>query len=127
MTIPLPSSISTASQWQLVDWVAVKQKSKAAAGGVARVELPALDTGDMWLIDRAVIACTSSTRTAFRLYEGSTSEVPLSGTDSGNFDEAEYPGGLLLKSSQALIAQWTGCVDGSVGTLRLQYRYYRRT
>jgi hypothetical protein len=126
MTIPLPSSISTASQWQLVDWLSLTQKATAAATGIARVELPALDTGEMWLIDRAVVACTSTTRTTVRIYVGSTTDVPLSGSDSGNFDEAEYPSGLLVKPSQVLIAQWTGAVNGSIATLRLQARQYRR-
>jgi hypothetical protein len=132
MTVVLPTSVSAAGGWQLADWTDPVRTSGAAAGGTMQVEFPQLDVEELWLIDRAVIQCTSTTDTKLRLY-ASNAGAPglLSGSDSdastGNFDEAEYPQGLLLRPGQLLLAVWTGASDGARGTIRLQARVYRRT
>lgn len=132
MTVVLPTSVSAAGSWQLSDWTDPVLTSAAAAAGTMQVEFPQLDVEELWLIDRAIIQCTSSTDTKLRLYAGvAVAPNLLSGSDSdastGNFDEAEYPQGLLLRPGQLLLAVWTGASDGARGTIRLQARVYRRT
>lgn len=132
MTVALPQSVSAASSWQLSDWTDPVLTSPPAAGGTTQVEFRQLDVSELWLIDRAIIQCDSTTDTKLRLY-ASSAVVPnlLSGSDSdastGNFDEAEYPSGLLLRPTQWLLAVWTGASDGARATIRLQARVYRRT
>lgn len=128
MTIPLPSSIATASQWQLVDWTDPQLQSQPAVGSVATIEVPQLASDEMWLVDRAVIVCDSSTATTMRLYRDAISPRNIrSGSSHGNFDEADYPGGLLVRPTSRLVAQWVGASAGAIATLTLQARVLRRT
>lgn len=124
----LPTSAgSPLSQWVITDWGTPARTSKPAAGGVARVEFDQIDDGTQWLIDRAVASCTSGSVTSMRLYDTEpTAANLLSGTAAGNFDEADFPGGLLVRSLQTLVAVWTGCDTGAVATLRLQTRVMRK-
>lgn len=117
------------AQWTLQDWGApTRASAPAKADGVARVEFDQLDTDVQWLIDRAVVSCTSGSLTSCRLYDTDTSPTNLlSGTASGNFDEAEYPAGLLVREMRRLVVVWTGCDVGAVGSVRLQTRVMRRT
>jgi hypothetical protein len=127
VTIPLPYSVPTASQWQLVDWVEPIFDSSAATGGLATITVDQLASDQMWLIDRAVVSCTSAAKTAARLYvNGVVARGLRSGSTVGNFDEAEYPSGLLVRPGSQLIARWTGCTDGAIATLALQARLFRR-
>jgi hypothetical protein len=125
----LPTFVGTSSSWQLVDPALTPSwSSQPAAGGVARIDCGQLPEGELWLIDRAVVTCTSSTKTALRLYDSAVDNQRLiSGSAAGNFDEADYPAGLALRPSSALIAVWSNAADGSIATLRLQARQLRRT
>lgn len=127
MTIPLPQSIPTTTQWQLMDRRYITRSSPPAAGGIASVVFPPLDSAEMWLIDRAVASCDSSTPTKLRLYDGAAEVVRLlSGSDRGAYDEADYPGGLLLEPTSQVLAEWSDASAGAVGTIRLQVQVYRR-
>jgi hypothetical protein len=131
MTVPVPYSLPTSSQWQLMDWTDPVLTSAAAAGGTMQVQFRDLDVNELWLIDRAVIQCDSTTDTKLRLYAATAAPANLlSGSDSeavtGNFDEAEYPRGLLLRPSQCLLAVWTGASTGARGTIRLQAQVFRK-
>lgn len=128
MTIPLPYGISTASQWQLLGWRRLTVRTDAAAGGVATARFPTLATDEQWLIDRAVASCTSTLDTSLRLYDGSADvNRLLTGSDRGNFDEADYPGGLLLEANGQLLAIWTGASTDAVGTISVQLRLLGRS
>jgi hypothetical protein len=131
MSVPLSFTLPTSSQWQLMDWTDPVKKSPAAVGGTMQVQFDDLGFDELWLIERAVIQCDSTTDTKLRLYASSaTPENLLSGSDSdasvGNFDEAEYPRGLLLRPSRSLLAVWTGASAGSHGTIRLQAQVFRK-
>ena len=127
MSVQLPQSIAAASGWQVVDWADPTFVSSPAAGGLATITLDQLPATDMWLLDHMVAECTSSTATQLRLYAGSVGPSTLrDGTNSGNFDVADWPGGLLVRSSTSLIAQWAGCSDGAIATLTLQARVLRQ-
>jgi hypothetical protein len=96
-----------------------------------QVQFRDLDVSELWLIDRAIIQCDSTVDTKLRLYASTAAAASLlSGSDSeaasGNFDEAEYPQGLLLRPSQSLLAVWTGASSGAKGTIRLQARVFRK-
>jgi hypothetical protein len=123
VTVLLPSSIPSAAGWQLVDWIERTVTTPPASGGVATVQLEQLETDSMWLLDHMVAQSTSATPTRMRLYADAV--LPgalLDGSNSGNFDVADWPAGLLVRPSVALVAQWTGCSDGAVGLLTLQGR-----
>lgn len=126
MTIELPQGLPAASGWQLVDWLDRDWTSTPAASGVLTIETPQLPDTELWLIDRLVVSCTSTSDTAARIYNSSTARL-RSGSRAGNFDEADYPGGLLLRPSSWLLAQWTGCSLGAVATLAVQARRLVRT
>lgn len=116
-----------ASAWSLVDWQLPAWQSDPAAGGVATLRGDQLANDELWLIDRAIIDCSSVFVTSLRLYEDAPDPSRLlDGSDRGNFDVAEYPSGLVVRPSSVLVAQWTGASDGAVGTLRLQVRQMRR-
>lgn len=124
----LPTQAAVASSWRPSDYRTIQQRTAAAAGGVATLELEQLDGEAMWLIDHAVVACTSSTATSLRLYAGAVSDLALlDGSAAGNFDVADWPSGLMLQPTTSLVARWDGASDGAIGTLTLQLRVMRRS
>lgn len=131
MTVPLPIQLPVPSSWQLTDWRDLILRTGPSAGGVATAQTDSVPDSEMWLIDRAVISCTTpagvNAPAQLRLYDTSTAPLALvDGSDSGAFDVAEYPTGLRISSTHVLIAVWTGATDGAVGTLRAQARIFRK-
>lgn len=123
--VVLPTDVSgSASQWQMVDWRYVTGRSELAAGGVATVELVQLPDDEMWLVDRMVAQCDSTTDTAVRVTVGT---LLVDGSNTGNFDVSESPNGILVRSSTSLRAEWVGASAGAVADLTLQVRVLRRT
>jgi hypothetical protein len=128
VTTVLPTYVgSAATSWQLVDWQTPSWSSQPAAAGVARIDCDQLDSDELWLIDRAVVSCSSTAKTTLRLYDSGVDVLRLiSGSSAGNFDEADYPGALVLRPSSQLVAVWSNADAGAVATLRLQVRQLRR-
>lgn len=125
--IALPSSISSASSWQVVDWADPSASSSPAAGGLATITLDPLPATDMWLLDHMVVSCTSSAATVLRLYAGSVGPSYFrDGAQNGNFSVGDWPSGLLIRPATSLVAQWVGCSAGAIGTLTLQARVLRQ-
>jgi hypothetical protein len=115
-----------ASSWAVTDYRPVILTSVPAAEGLAIAVGPQLELGELWLVDRIVASCTSTTASELRVYESNASPAfLLSGTASGNMDEADYPGGMLLQPGGELLAVWSNVSDGAVGTLRAQIRVLR--
>jgi hypothetical protein len=111
-----------------VDFLRLRLMTGPAAGGLATAEARQLEDGELWVIDRAVVSCSSLTRTTLRLYESAADPGRyLSGSSAGNFDEADYPAGLQIPPSTSLLAVWAGASDGARGTLALQGRILRRS
>lgn len=126
MSVHLPEPIATTSTWALVDWLDRSVTSAPAVGGVATLNLDALDYNIRWQLTHVVVSCTSSNATQLRLYLDAPGLAGLrDGSSSGNFDVSDWAMGLMVPPSRALIAQWTGCADGDVGTLNLQANIYR--
>jgi hypothetical protein len=127
VTIILPASLPTTSGWQLVDYRDVTGEAVADAAGVARIELEQLPGDEMWLVDHAVAACSSATPTEMRLYAGVVADrLLLDGTSRGNFDVADWPGGLRVSPVTSVISRWTGATPGATATIRLQVRVLRK-
>jgi hypothetical protein len=128
MTVALPQGVATTSQWQIVDWLDRDWQSAPAAGGVAVLELPQLPENQRWQLTHAVIGCTSTSTTSLRFYlDQITGRGLRDGSDKGNFDVADWAMGLMVPPGRALVARWTGCSAGAVGTLALQANIYQRT
>jgi hypothetical protein len=126
LILPVPQPTAAAG-WQVYAYRTVTAQTPAAAGGLAQLTLPQLDSGVQWLIDHAVVQCTSTSYTALRLFDSQISPLALiDGSNSGNFDVADWPNGLTLQSGRQLLAQWSSASDGSVGTLMLQLRELRQ-
>jgi hypothetical protein len=127
MTISLPTSTSSAASWQLSDFLRLRLVSDPAAAGSATLVARQLADNELWLIDHAVVSSDSTTDTKLRLYESLVDpSFYLSGSDSGNFDEADYPGGLQIAPASQLVAVWTGASSGARGRLSVFGRIYRK-
>lgn len=124
----LPYSLGgSAASWQPSDFLDEQWRSQPAAGGRASIEVPQLASDELWSITRAVVTCDSATPTTVRLYADQEHPLNLrSGSNTGNFDEADYPGALQLPPSTALLAVWTGASDGATATLHVSGTVMRR-
>lgn len=128
MTFTLPTYTgpysSAGSGWAVVDYkpgLTLRSDPAAAGSGTMSVTFPQVDPGFLWSIQRAVVTSTSGAATRLRLYDSMVDPAfLLSGTDTGEYDEAEYPNGLLLDQGRQLVGVWTGASDGARGTVRLQ-------
>lgn len=90
------------------------------------IECPQLDPSEMWLIDHAVVACTSTAPTEVRWYESQLdARYLLDGSAEGNFDVADWPAGLQVSPSRSLLVAWEGADVGAVGYVTLQVRVLR--
>lgn len=119
--IYVPQAVPTPAGWVVATYrPRLVLRTPPAAGGTMTATADQVPGGQMWRIERAVCSSTSSAATALRLYDAGATDVPCSGTDTGNYDEAEYPNGLLIDQGLQLTAVWTGASDGARGTLRLQ-------
>lgn len=129
MTIPLPQPIPSASGWQFSDWRPIKATSgPASSAGVATITLDPVPDTEQWLLDRAIVQCTGVAGPLARVYEGNVNATSLlDGSNTGRFDVAEWPNGLLVRPSTSLVIQWTGCDVGAVATFRAQARVYVRS
>lgn len=126
--IILPTATGgTATGWALVDFQIVQRTTDPAAGGTATLTLPQLAFDELWLVDHAVVSCTSQTSTTVRWYADTVDPARLlDGSDTGNFDVADWPAGLQLAPGSCLVSVWSGADDGAVGVLTLQARVLRR-
>ncbi|MBN9327979.1 hypothetical protein [Cellulomonas sp. 73-145] len=117
----------SAAGWTLVDFIELNAVTAAAAGGVATAQFAQLDTSELWLVDHAVVSCTSSTATSVRWYRDSVDPRRLlDGSNSGNFDVADWPQSLQVQPGASLLVQWSGASAGAIGTCTLQARRLRR-
>jgi hypothetical protein len=125
--VPTPVG-GTATGWAVVDWLDNSYSSQPAAAGVATLQLPQLDPAVMWALSHMVCSSTSTSSTQLRLYLDSVGPQRFrDGSDRGNFDVADWPApGLLVPRGSALVAQWTGCSAGAVGTLTVQGQIMRQ-
>lgn len=127
--VTLPYSVTTAAQgWQHTDWAQPAFSATAGTDGQVTIDCGQLDPDELWLIDHMVAQCSSGTPTQLRLYDTIVSpRQVLDGSErSGNFDVADWPNGLQVRSSRSLVAQWTGATAGAEAILTLQARVFRR-
>jgi hypothetical protein len=95
----------------------------ATASGVITASFPPVAAGRLWLVERFVVVCTSSTATVATFYADAVSILTIvEGTASGNFDIADENSPLVVDPLSTLIVQWQGAALGAVGTCRAQIR-----
>lgn len=127
MTVLLPQSLPSTNGWKLVDWLDASYTSQPAGDdGTATITLDQLPTGIRWQLTHMVAFCDSAANPQMRLYLSYVGPSGLrDGTNTGLFDVADWPMGLMVPPSAQLIAQWTGCNAGDVATLTLQANIIR--
>lgn len=126
--VQLPVQLPVASSWALTEYRTRSVSANADASGVAQVDFGQLRDDEVWLIDHAVVICSSSTPTQLRWYTGSVSPYNLvDGSSAGDFDVADWNAGLQIPTSSTLIAQWTGCTPGALAVCSIQFRVLRRS
>lgn len=118
----------SATGWHVVDWRTKRASSAPAADGVAGAQID-VDPDELWFVTHAVVACDSPTLTTVRWYADRIDPLRLlDGSNSGNFDVADWPGdGLILEGGSSLLVVWTGAADGAVGAVSAQVRVMRRS
>jgi hypothetical protein len=130
VTVPAPYALPATSSWAVADWLDHAYVSTpAGADGVAVATVPALPDNERWQLTHAVISCTSTVGTQLRLYldESVTTGNLRDGSNSGNFNVADWPMGLWIPPGRSFTARWTGCSAGAVGILALQATILRRS
>lgn len=125
--VVLPTSQAAAAGWVLVDFLRLTMRTEPAADGYAQLDVGQLDPDELWLLDRGVVQCDSTSPTTLRLYESAADPLRLlDGTPAGNFNVAEWPTSVQIAPSTSLLAVWAGASDGARGVLSLQGRIMRR-
>lgn len=104
--------------------VAATSRPAAAGRCSVRVRLGA-GVGVLALLDRVTVSCDSTNRTQCSLYEDDESAgALLDVTENGNKDVADNTQPVTV-SADSILVVWTGASDGSIGTVRIQYRRAR--
>jgi hypothetical protein len=120
--------ISTPAKWSLWDYRQLVATSKAAAGGIADAVLTQVPQDELWLLDRVVVVCTSSSTTSAFLYLNTADDRNvLDGTQVGNFDVADQSSPIQLPGGSTLLCRWAGASNGAVGTIRAQVTVMKQT
>lgn len=92
------------------------------------LRFPGVPAGQMWQVTRATVANNGAAACQVRLYvvtvgAALTQADIRSGTNNGQFDEADYPDlGLWVLGGQQLVAQWVNATAGSTSSISVQYR-----
>lgn len=126
MTV-LPYQLPAAGQWELVDYGRAQLVSGPAAGGKCRVEFEQVPPGELWLVDRIVVSCTSAVQTTALIYEDVEQPGRLrDGTPTGNLDTGDMASPLQVPSGSGLIVVWLNATAGAIGTAYLQWSVLRQ-
>ena len=124
MAFIVPTYTAPGQAWQLTDYKpALTQQATADSTGRAVVTFDPVPPGYMYAVQRAVVTSTSGATPTVLFYDdGVGNGVPVTGSRTGTFDEADYPAGpgLLVDQSRQLVAVFTGCDAGARCTVRLQ-------
>lgn len=120
-----------AVDWVLVDYASWQANARVTYQGIGRADFPPLDGNEMWQVSRAVVACDGQAgqpTCVLHVVSAGVDPSPASqrsGTRSGSFDEADYPGdGLTVQPDEQLIAVWTGAEPGATCIATIHYRHY---
>lgn len=122
----VPYQLPTNVGWQYLQTAYDALTTPAAAGGVAEVDLEQVPAGQMWLIRRMAVSCTSSgvTFTAYRNQAAPPNIVDA--TDAGVGDVADETQPIVLNESDVLLCVWSGCPDAAVGSISVMRDVYKR-
>jgi len=117
-----------ASSWALADYAQAAAAADVDAGTIT-VTFEQVPDGELWLVDRIVVSCTSTTATRALVYDGDPSDPRRiwDGTQSGNFDAADNASPIQLPAGSQLVVVWSDEPDpGSRGTAFAQWAIMRR-
>jgi hypothetical protein len=100
----------------------------AGASGLVSVTFEQVPSDRLWMIDRLVVSCTSTTPTIAYVYDdpAAVTAALLGGTDTGNFDYDDANNPYLVDSGKQLYIAWQGASVGAVGVARAHYRLATR-
>lgn len=127
MTV-LPQPQPASSQWALSDYGSGVETTPEAAGGTCQVELLTVPADELWLLERVVVSCTSSSASACTLYlDYPDPSRAIDFTPAGNGDVADSAPPVQLEAGTTVLAVWAGCSNGAKGTIRGQWTVLRRS
>lgn len=99
------------------------QLEALVSGTTITVESERVPLGYVWEVERAVVSTNSVGLTTARVYINSVDQRNLrSGTDAGNFDEAEYSPPIRLASGERIVIVWSNADALSRGFAELQVK-----
>lgn len=99
----------------------------ADATGIIQATFAPVGAGRLWLVERIVVSCTSSSVTAAAFYVDQVApDALVEGTSAGNFDIADENSPLVVDALSSLIVRWIGASAGATGTCRVQVRELMR-
>lgn len=125
----LPVQSSAAGGWSLWDFrqETLSSPQATASGQQLYVTLGPVPQDELWLINRLVVSCDSSLDTTAGVYLDVIDPArAIDGTDTGNFDVADYASPLQLPGATAMVCAWEGAAAGAQGILRAQYQVMRK-
>lgn len=116
----LPYQLPTNVGWAYVQTRRTPLTTPPAADGVATIELPQVPAGQMWLVRRIAVSCTSPS--SFAAYYNTIAPANIAdATDTGEADVADERQPLVLNEGDVLICQWSGCLALAVGSASVVY------
>lgn len=119
--IQLPTYRAPEAGLEVIDRKRVTLRATADASGTATATGPDIPSRQRWVLEQATIACTSTSATKLRLFDGAASPAnQLDGSNAGNYDNADWSPGLIVSAGSRLVAQWTGATTGAVATMNVQ-------
>lgn len=104
------------------DYLPIKLEA-LVSGTTITVETERVPLGYVWEVERIVVSSTSVAATTARVYVNAVDQRNLrSGTDAGNFDEAEYDPPIRLAGGEILMIRWSSADANSRGFAELQIK-----
>jgi hypothetical protein len=118
-------SPQTPGGFSVLDVRRAVQAGAAAAGvdGTITATFDPPGAGQLWLVDRAAIYCTSAADTLAFVYVGQVApQNVIDGSVAGNLDFADNSAPWLVQGSQSLILVWENATPGATALAIAQYR-----
>jgi len=106
------------------DWVGA---AVADAAGVALIDMPGPNAGQVHVVERIVVTTTSALISEARVYVVSPSQEGISdadlrdGSSSGDLDVADLARAIRVHAGRALRVRWTGMTVGAIARVSVQY------
>lgn len=106
------------------DWVGADE---ADAAGVASIDMPGPNAGQVLVIERIVVVTNSVLDSEARVYVVSPNQEQVTdadlrdGSSTGNLDTADFSRAIRIHAGRALRVRWTNMTVGAVARVTVQY------